>query len=47
MKKKKIDVFESGDIVVGQGDTKKAVVVDSAITVVNTMTKLYMKTVVG
>lgn len=42
-----IENFESGDIVVGVGDTKKAVVVDSAITVVNTMTKLYMKTVVG
>lgn len=42
-----IEDFESGDIVVGVGDTKKAVVVDSAITVVNTMTKLYMKTVVG
>ena len=42
-----IEDFESGDIVVAQGEAKKSVVVDSAITVVNTMTKLYMKTVVG
>ena len=42
-----IEGFESGDIVVGQGDAKKSVVVNSAITVVNTMTKLYMRTVVG
>lgn len=42
-----IEDFASEDIVVAQGDTKKSVVVDSAITVVNTMTKLYMKTVVA
>ena len=42
-----IEDFESGDIVVAQGDAKKSVLVNSAITVVNTMTKLYMKTVVG
>ena len=42
-----IEEFESGDIVVAPGDTKKAVVVDSAITVVNTMTKLYMKTIIN
>lgn len=42
-----IEDFESGDIVVGQGDAKKSVMVNSAITVVNTMTKLYMKTIVG
>ena len=42
-----IEGFESGDIVVAQGNEKKSVVVDSAITVVNTMTKLYMKTVVA
>lgn len=42
-----IEGFESGDIVVAQGDAKKSVMVNSAITVVNTMTKLYMKTVVG
>lgn len=42
-----IEDFESADIVVARGEGKKSVVVDSAITVVNTMTKLYMKTVVG
>lgn len=42
-----IEGFESGDIVVTQGDAKKSVLVNSAITVVNTMTKLYMKTIVG
>lgn len=42
-----IEGFESGHISVDQGDTKKAVVVNSAITVVNTMTKLYMKTVIA
>lgn len=42
-----IEDFESGDIVVTQGESKKSVAVDSAITVVNTMTKLYMKTVVA
>lgn len=42
-----IEDFESEDIIVEQGDTKKAVVVNSAVTVVNTMTKLYMKTVIA
>ena len=42
-----IENFESGDITIAQGDTKKAVVVNSAITIVNTMTKLYMKTVIA
>ena len=42
-----LEDFTSEDIVVEQGDDKKSVVVNSAITVVNTMTKLYMKTVVG
>lgn len=42
-----LEDFESGHITVAQGDTKKSVVVNSEITVVNTMTKLYMKTVVG
>lgn len=42
-----LEDFEPDDIVVEQGDTKKSVLVNSAITVVNTMTKLYMKTVVG
>lgn len=42
-----IEDFDSGDIVVTQGEAKKSVAVSSAITVVNTMTKLYMKTVIG
>ena len=42
-----IENFASEDIEVLQGEGKKTVVVNSAITVVNTMTKLYMKTVVG
>lgn len=42
-----LENFESGDITVAQGDSKKAVVVDSAITVVNAMTKIYMHTVVA
>lgn len=42
-----IEGFESDDITVEQGNEKKSVVVNSAITVVNTMTKLYMKTIVG
>lgn len=42
-----LEDFEPDDIVVEQGDTKKSVLVNTAITVVNTMTKLYMKTVVG
>lgn len=42
-----IEDFEANDIEVALGDTKKSVVVNSAVTVVNTMTKLYMKTVVG
>ena len=42
-----IEDFKSEDVVVEQGDEKKSVVVNSAITVINTMTKLYMKTIVG
>lgn len=42
-----IDGFETDDIVVEQGETKKSVAISGAITVVNTMTKLYMRTVVG
>lgn len=37
-----IEDFSSDDVTVAQGDTKKAVVVTDAITVVNTMEKLYM-----
>ena len=42
-----IENFVSEDIEISQGEGKKSVVVNSAITVVNTMTKLYMKTVIG
>lgn len=37
-----IENFNETDVTVAQGDTKKAVVVNSAITVVNAMSKLYM-----
>lgn len=37
-----IENFEDADVVVSQGDTKKAVVVSDAVTVVNAMGKLYM-----
>ena len=42
-----IEGFETEDIVVEQGETKKSVQISGAITVVNTMTKLYMRTVVA
>ncbi len=42
-----IEGFESGDIVVEQGESKKSVQISGAITVINTMTKLYMRTVVA
>jgi hypothetical protein len=42
-----IEGFEEKDIVVEQGETKKSVQISGAITVVNTMTKLYMRTVVA
>lgn len=42
-----IEDFTDSDVVVGQGDTKKTVVVTSAITVVNTMDKLYMTVTVA
>lgn len=42
-----IEDFASEDITVSQGDAKKSVLVNSEITVVNTMTRLYMKTIVG
>lgn len=37
-----IENFSDKDVTVSQGDTKKAVVVSDAVTVVNTMAKLYM-----
>ena len=42
-----IEGFENDDIVVEQGEAKKSVQISGAITVVNTMTKLYMRTVVA
>ena len=37
-----IENFEDSDVTVAQGETKKAVVVNDAVTVVNAMEKLYM-----
>ena len=37
-----IENFTDEDVKVSQGDTKKAVVVQDAVTVVNAMAKLYM-----
>lgn len=42
-----IENFKDEDITVSQGDTKKAVVVDDLITVVNAMARLYMTVTVG
>lgn len=42
-----IENFTSADVVVEQGDSKKSVVVSSAITVVNAMDKLYMTVTVA
>ena len=42
-----IENFNDTDVQVSQGDTKKAVVVDNVITVVNAMSKLYMTTTVA
>ena len=42
-----IESFAAGDVVVSQGDSKKAIVVTDAITIVNTMSKLYMTVTVG
>ena len=42
-----IEGFENEDIVVEQGEGKKSVQISGAITIVNTMTKLYMRTVVA
>lgn len=42
-----LEDFDSGDITVEQGDDKKTVLVSSAITIVNTMEKLYMKTLIA
>lgn len=42
-----IENFAEEDVVVLPGDTKKSVVVNDAVEVINTMSKLYMTTVVG
>lgn len=42
-----IENFTDSDVTVAQGDTKKAVVVTSAVTVVNAMGKLYMTVTVA
>lgn len=42
-----IEGFTDSDVTVAQGDSKKAVVVTSAITVVNAMSKLYMTVTVA
>jgi hypothetical protein len=42
-----IEDFSDSDVTVEQGDTKKAVVVSMAITVVNAMGKLYMTVTVA
>ena len=42
-----IEEFTDSDVLVSQGDSKKAVVVTSAITVVNAMSKLYMTVTVA
>lgn len=41
-----IENFNSDDVSVEQGDTKKAVAVNDAVTIVNAMTKLYMTCVI-
>ncbi len=42
-----IEDFNETDVTVAQGDTKKAVVVSDAITVVNAMSKMYMTTTIA
>lgn len=42
-----IEDFSDSDITVSQGETKKAVVITDAITVVNAMDKLYMTVTVA
>lgn len=47
LKIRAIENFDSKDIVVEQGDTKKSVLVTCNITVVNAMSKLYMTTTIA
>jgi hypothetical protein len=42
-----IEEFSDADVVVSQGETKKSVVVQDAVTVVNAMAQLYMTVVMG
>lgn len=42
-----IENFTDSDVTVVQGDTKKSVVVTSAVEIVNTMSKLYMTVTVA
>lgn len=42
-----IEDFSEADVMVKQGDTKKSVVVENAITVVNAMSKMYMTTTIA
>lgn len=42
-----IEEFEDGDVTVSEGDTRKSVVVDDVVQVVNTMAQLYMTVVVA
>lgn len=42
-----IEDFSDGDVTVEQGDTRKSVVVNDAVTVVNAMGKLYMTVTVA
>lgn len=42
-----IENFKDSDVIVEQGDSKKSVVANSAITVINTMSKLYMTNVIA
>jgi hypothetical protein len=42
-----LENFDSDDVKVEQGDTKKSVLINAGVTVVNTMVKLYMKTIIA
>ena len=42
-----IESFSDEDIVIAQGNDKKSIVVNDAVTVVNTMAKLYMTVTVA
>lgn len=42
-----IENFNEADVKVSMGDTKKAVVVESAVAVVNAMSQLYITTTIA